>query len=331
MMLVAFHLNGWKIEPLKVNPLAGPTPEVLLALGALNGRLMIETGSYYRLVTPIFLHAGIIHLLINALVLRLIGRTIERSHGFWITSALFFVPAIGANIISALMQPGYILVGASGGIFGLIGVLLAEIVLNWDLMFLVMKAKGARHGCWMRFLCIFWLVLDLFLNSAVGFTPFVDNYAHMGGLLYGYLIALTTIKTLPFSFFEENHCISHKNRLAILQGGGTVIPGFLILLSTVMLSRSDGLKSPCSRCRYISCIPFPFWTDNKLWYCDGCDAVSGQVYKRRGDAFFSDLEIHCPHGEVAKIDIFDENYSDDDIEYLNAVLHEFCREHCKID
>jgi hypothetical protein len=48
--------------------------------------------------------------------------------------------------------------------------------------------------CWMRFCCIFWLCFDLFVNPLIGFSPYVENYAHMGDLIYGLLVALTILE-----------------------------------------------------------------------------------------------------------------------------------------
>jgi membrane associated rhomboid family serine protease len=327
MMIVAFYLNDWKIEQLSVNPLVGPSPEVLVQLGALQTREMIDNGSWYRLVTAIFLHGGLIHLFMNLCVIALIGRAIERNHGFLNTAVLFFVPAIGGNIISGVMQPGYILVGASGGIFGLIGVCVADIALNWKLMFLVFKDRGGASGCWMRFCCFFWLLFDIVINSLIGFTPFVDNFAHLGGLVYGFLVALTILERLPLSFFGTGSGICHQLRIASYRCVGFIIAATLICVTTVVLGESDGLRSPCYQCRYISCAPFPFWTESKWWYCDGCDAAFGDIYRRTGDVFFSDLELFCPtNGEVVDIDIFDKRYTE--IYGIQEALPSFCREYC---
>lgn len=105
MMIIAFYMNGWKIEDMEINPLYGPSPDTLLKIGALEAQVMIETGTWWRLVTPICLHGGIIHLTINIVTIGILGRAVERNHGFVNTAILFFVPAIGGNIISGVMQP----------------------------------------------------------------------------------------------------------------------------------------------------------------------------------------------------------------------------------
>lgn len=329
MMLVAFHWNHWKIETLSVNPLLGPKPEVLMLLGALQMREMVESDSWYRLVSAIFLHGGILHLLVNLVVLGLLGRAVERNHGPVDTAILFFTSAIGGNIISCLMQPGYILVGSSGGIFGLIGICVADIVLNWKLLFLVFKSRdGKPAGCMVRFCSMFWLLSDLAMNSIIGFTPFVDNYAHLGGLTYGFLISLTVLQRLPLSFFGRGNGVFFKIRIGMLRTMGAVLAVALLVLTSILLSESDGLKSPCYECRYISCAPFPFWLEEKWWYCDGCDAVSAEVFRRGDDdAVFTDLDLYCPgNGELVEVDIAESKHTDaSDVE---DSLGDYCRALC---
>jgi membrane associated rhomboid family serine protease len=329
MMLIAFHWNHWKIEPLSVNPLVGPKPEILLLLGALQMREMVKTGSWYRLVTAVFLHGGILHLVVNLVVLGLLGRAVERNHGLVDTAILFFISAIGGNIISCLMQPEYILVGSSGGIFGLIGICVADIVLNWKLLFLVFKNRDGRPaGYLVRFCSMFWLFSDLVMNSIIGFTPFVDNFAHLGGLAYGFLISLTVLQRLPLSFFGRGNGVFFKIRIGTLRVMGVVLAVALLVVTSILLSKSDGLKSPCYKCRYISCAPFPFWLEEKWWYCDGCDAVSGEVFRRGDDdAVYTDLHLFCPgSGELVEVDIAASGHTD--ASDVQDSLGEYCRELC---
>jgi hypothetical protein len=60
MLIVEFGLNDWKVEPLNVNPLIGPSAEAMVKSGARETNLIIE-GQWFRLFTPLFLHGGIVH------------------------------------------------------------------------------------------------------------------------------------------------------------------------------------------------------------------------------------------------------------------------------
>ena len=327
MFVFSLYWSGWQLVPFNVNPLLGPDPEVFVQLGALHTRKMIETGTYYRIFTAIFLHGGFFHLVINIGALFLLSRIVERNHGYFQASFLFLIPAIGGNVVSGVMQPNYILLGASGGLFGLIGVLVADIVLNWKLMFLIFKQYRGRSGCWIRFQCLFWLIFDLFINSVVGFTPFVDNFAHMGGLTYGFLMALTILSKIPFSFFGAPSSDSHQTKILALRLLGVILSFFLLLLTTGLLIRSDGTKAPCTTCLYVSCIPFPFWGgEDKWWRCDGCDSTEGEIFRNRGDLNFSDLSLQCPDGEIEYIDIYADQFSNP-VE-VEAALPEYCRQYC---
>lgn len=328
MMIWAFHVNDWKMEPMNVNPFAGPSSDTLLKLGGLNAQKMVETSTWYRLITATFLHAGLIHLVMNAAVLAVLGRAIELNHGIIATLFLFFVPAVGGNVISALMQPGYTLVGASGGIFGLIGACIADAILNWKLMFLVFKDRPGMSGCWMKFWCIFWLVLELIIHALIGFTPYVDNFAHLGGMLYGVLAACIIMERLPLSFFGKGNGCCHRFRIAINQLFAAALVTALLLLSSVWLSRSDGVSVPCPSCRYISCAPFPFWTDDKWWSCDGCDSVSGELYKNEDGSFYREIELFCPDGTPVTGDISENEYTDEDTGHLRTLLPDLCRTLC---
>lgn len=108
MLIVTFSLNDWKVEPLSVNPLIGPSAEVLIQAGARDTSLIVNEGQWFRLISPLVLHAGIIHYVINMLALWFIGAAVEQSHGFASAAILFFIPAVGGNILSAIFLPQYI-------------------------------------------------------------------------------------------------------------------------------------------------------------------------------------------------------------------------------
>jgi len=95
------------LEPLNVNPMFGLSVH-LIAVGAKQMSLIVDKNEWFRLFTPILLHAGIIHYFINILALWLIGYAVEQSHGFIASVVLFMIPAVGGMIISALFLPEYI-------------------------------------------------------------------------------------------------------------------------------------------------------------------------------------------------------------------------------
>jgi len=73
-LIASIGLNGWKVEPLSVNPMIGPSAETLILMGAKDTTLIVNEQQWYRLFTPMFLHAGVIHYLLNMLALWFIGK-----------------------------------------------------------------------------------------------------------------------------------------------------------------------------------------------------------------------------------------------------------------
>ena len=216
--------------------------------------------------TPLVLHAGIVHYVVNMVAIWFIGRPLEKLHGFANISFLFIISAVGGNTLSAVFQPFAFSVGASGGIFGLLGVCLAEISVNWDLLFLDVDNELKKRSTCHNVLVLLGLFFDMTLHILIGLTPYIDNFAHAGGMLYGILYALPFTHKLDLHFFGRK---SVCNRMATctMRLVGFFAGISLLIASSVLLSRSDGSTSPCEECRFISCVPFPFWKENKWWEC----------------------------------------------------------------
>lgn len=169
MMFVEFGLNDWKIEPLSVNPLIGPSAEALVRAGARETSKIVVEGQWFRLFTPLVLHAGFIHYAVNMGALWFIGGAFEESHGVLHTVLLFLIPGVGGNILSAIFLPQYVSVGASGGIFGLIGGCVADITMNWPLLFITTE-QNDENTKRKHVRALLWLVVDIFVNTLIGFT-----------------------------------------------------------------------------------------------------------------------------------------------------------------
>ena len=326
MMLVTFAENDWKIEPMNVNPLVGPSPEALIDVGARNSSLIVNEGQWYRLLSPMFLHAGLIHYVVNMLALWYVGAAIETSHGLGVAAMLFFIPAVGGNILSAIFLPQYISVGASGGIFGLIGGCAADIAINWNLLFL--KTTTDEETRWRHARVVFWLVMDVLVNCFIGLTPFVDNFTHLGGFVYGLCCGVSTIERLAVGFFGLGNDKWGRVRTALLRSTGLIISLIMIMVTTVLLSESDGSTNSCHGCRFLSCVPFPFGAEEKWWYCDDCDFVVADLYQTTdGSGRYELIELTCPNGVVEEIDVADDGFYEKD--KIQFALPTYCRSHCE--
>ena len=324
MMIVVFALNDWKMEPLNVNPLFGPSAEALVHAGARDTNLIVEDKEWFRIFTPLALHAGLVHFFVNMAALWFIGRAVEESHGVVNTVLLFLIPGVGGNILSAIFLPQYISVGASGGIFGLIGGCVADITLNWKLLF-IKASQDDRETKRRNLRAILWLVLDIVVNSLIGLTPYVDNFCHLGGLVYGICCGWSTLEPLSVGFFGVTTNLLGKAKVLFVRFFGLIVSMVAIMVTTAWLGGFEAGDSPCSSCRYLSCVPFPFFAEDKWWHCDDCDMVSANLFKT-GD-IYSRIDLTCPSQEVEQIQIAQFEITDRD--ELRHRLPGYCREFCE--
>ena len=327
-LVIGFWLNHWKFAPVHVNPMFGPSPEVLIEMGALDTTLIVVNREFWRLLSPAAIHAGIIHYVINMLAIWFIGGAVEREHGTLPTVLIFVLCVVGGNLLSALFMPHSISVGASGGIFGMFGVCLADIIVNWHL--LRIKEENGKRG--FSLFVLFWLGLDMVLNSVIGLTPYIDNFAHLGGLFYGSCLGLSVLPYVKSRGFFENYSESPRRRnlrrysWAACRASTVVIALALFGSTLYFLVTTENPTTICVRCRYISCVPFPFWKKNKWWYCDGCDFVEATLYTSQDAKAPAEVELTCPlSGDVVTIKLKDVVPNVDEV---RSNLTTYCRDYC---
>lgn len=151
----------------------------LVGHGALYWPYVIERGQYYRLITYMFLHSGLDHILNNMIVLMFIGDNLERAAGKMKYLAIYFGSGILAGVTSILwnMYKGYkvVCVGASGAIFGVVGAVAYIVAVN----------KGRLEDISSRQIILF-VAFSLYGGLT---SQGVDNAAHIGGLVSGALLA----------------------------------------------------------------------------------------------------------------------------------------------
>mmetsp|Transcript_35213 Transcript_35213/g.49280 ORF Transcript_35213/g.49280 Transcript_35213/m.49280 type:complete len:319 (-) Transcript_35213:108-1064(-) len=171
----------------KGNEMGGPSSQTFLYLGA-KYLPNIQAGQVYRFVTPVFLHGGILHLASNLFFQCRVGYIFELRWGLANYIATYFLTGIGATYFSCLMSPKTISVGASGALFGLIGADISYLIMNWS--FLPNQEKY-QELCIV--ICI--LLINFLLGVSGGSDGNIDNSAHFGGLVFGFLIgfALTNL------------------------------------------------------------------------------------------------------------------------------------------
>lgn len=139
----------------------------------------VHDGEWWRLVTCLFLHANTYHLMNNMIMLFAVGAFVEEALKPPKFLILYFGSGIGASVASYLyagLDTGMVSIGASGAIFGVLGALIAIVLLH--------KGHYARLS-WKGMLLL--LALSVYYGFASGG---IDNAAHLGGLLIGFLLGI---------------------------------------------------------------------------------------------------------------------------------------------
>eukprot|EP00979_Chaetoceros_neogracilis_P001438 scaffold249_cov262-Chaetoceros_neogracile.AAC.5 len=114
------------VAPMRINPMVGPYPDALSYWGGKNSYNILYDGEYWRLFSPVMLHAGIFHLLCNVAVQLDTGAFFEREWGMFIWLFIYAGSAGSGSILSVIISPNSIGVGSSGAVCGLFGAKIAE-------------------------------------------------------------------------------------------------------------------------------------------------------------------------------------------------------------
>lgn len=152
-----------------------PSDALLCRLGALNATAVAEHGQWWRLLTVMFLHGGVVHFALNSWALWLFGPTLEYVLGRGRFLALYLVSGFAGAAASFALGRTEIGVGASGAIFGLLGALVAFF---W-------RRRNAGGGTQLRSLLI---VLAINLVWGISQRGSIDLIAHLGGFVAGLLV-----------------------------------------------------------------------------------------------------------------------------------------------
>ena len=147
---------------------------VLAHIGALYAPAIVEGGEWWRLLSAMFLHGGLTHLLTNMVSLFIVGRLLERFVSVSAYMMLYLISGVIGGLLSLYAHPLSIGVGASGAIFGIFGALIGIIVVN-----------KARMGGYFRE-AMREIAAVLGINLVIGIVvPEIDMTAHIGGLVTG--------------------------------------------------------------------------------------------------------------------------------------------------
>ena len=148
--------------------------QILVEMGALFGPFTVLKGEWWRLLSAMFLHGGMTHLLMNMFSLYIVGRGAETYFDTRSYLSIYFFSGIIGGLTSLYMHPVSVGVGASGAIFGVFGALAG--------FFLAHRDKIASHSkAFMKDFSVI-ILINLVIGLAI---PAIDVSAHIGGLVVG--------------------------------------------------------------------------------------------------------------------------------------------------
>ncbi len=174
--LIAFNIVGYLFTAFFSQSIIDMDIEVLAHAGAIYGPATVLYEEWWRLITAMFLHGGMTHLLMNMFSLYLIGRGVEAYFDTKSYLGIYFVSGILGGLVSIVMHPVSVGVGASGAIFGIFGAMAG--------FFMAHREKIEAHT--KAFMKDFGMIIGL--NLVIGFfIPAVDVSAHIGGLIVGFV------------------------------------------------------------------------------------------------------------------------------------------------
>jgi membrane associated rhomboid family serine protease len=210
--IVELSIGG--ITNTEENPSIGPPNRTLILLGAKYVPKIKLQHQYWRLVVPIIMHSGFIHIIFNIYVQIMICLGFERGWGAWRTALLYIVSGIAGNLLSCCALPYTVSVGASGALMGIIGARIGDIVCRWSKMPRQLRiSNGVNAG-----ILLFFVVLMTFMAKNV------DWAGHLGGLVVGFF--------LSFAVFSSEIEDKRIRYVAVILGTSLT---FLFYLTTILV------------------------------------------------------------------------------------------------
>lgn len=229
---------------------------------------------WFRFILPIFLHAGIIHIGFNMLLQLTLGKDMERTIGSLRFFFVYSASGIFGFVMGGVYAPsGIASTGASGCIFGILALVLLDLLYTWD------ERRNPKKD-------LMFIAIDVLISFALGLLPGLDNFAHIGGFLMGLALGLCILHSPnklrervgldkqpydpllgerqpcevdgqgfrsfiknPFGFFKGRKPLWWAWWLIRAGSLVAVLIGFIVLLNNFYMHQNN-----CSWCKYLSCI-----------------------------------------------------------------------------
>ncbi|XP_050058625.1 inactive rhomboid protein 1 isoform X1 [Aphis gossypii] len=188
---------------------------------------------FYRLWISLFIHAGILHLATTIVIQYFLMRDLEKLTGSLRIALIYLGSGVAGNLGSAIFVPYRADVGPAGSQFGLLACLIVEVLNCWPMLKRPEQALSK-------------LLAITFLLFLLGLLPWVDNFAHLFGFIFGFLLSYALLPFVSFGPYDRQK----KIFLIWVCLLSALFLFFLLLLLFYLIPMYD-----CEMCSYFNCIP----------------------------------------------------------------------------
>ncbi|CAG7904872.1 unnamed protein product [Brassica rapa] len=264
-------LGRFSFQPLSENPMLGPSASTFEHMGGLYWNALVEKHEIWRVLTSPWLHSGLFHLLINLGSLIFVGIFMEQRYGPLRIAVIYFLSGLVGSLFAVLFVRNIPSICSGAAFFGLIGAMLSALARNWNLYTSKVSA----------------LVIILTIstvNFLIGFLPYIDNFANIGGFISGFLLGLVLLFTPQLrqdppphkgKLFEDD--MRSSTRLKEMFDRPVLRIVCLVLFcgifAGVLVAACWGvnLNRYCNWCRYVDCVPTRKWSCSDM--TTSCEAM----------------------------------------------------------
>ncbi|KAF3939297.1 hypothetical protein ABW19_dt0200359 [Dactylella cylindrospora] len=236
-----------------------------------------EPNQWYRFITPMFMHAGLIHIAFNLLIQLRLGVDMEREIGIVRFAIVYIASGIFGFILGGNFAPqGLSSTGASGALFGVLALVLLDLLYTWK-----QRQSPVKD--------LIFLIIDFAIAFVLGLLPGIDNFAHIGGFLMGICLGLAVMRSPPalqskIGNHDDNYnsmtsaAIQNqglrrlvKDPVGFFKGrnplwwgwwlirAGMITAGIVVFI--ILLRNFYIYNVKCDWCRYFTCLPVSNWCD----------------------------------------------------------------------
>ncbi|RID56333.1 hypothetical protein BRARA_G03538 [Brassica rapa] len=264
-------LGRFSFQPLSENPMLGPSASTFEHMGGLYWNALVKNHEIWRVLTSPWLHSGLFHLLINLGSLIFVGIFMEQRYGPLRIAVIYFLSGLVGSLFAVLFVRNIPSICSGAAFFGLIGAMLSALARNWNLYTSKVSA----------------LVIILTIstvNFLIGFLPYIDNFANIGGFISGFLLGLVLLFTPQLrqdppphkgKLFEDD--MRSSTRLKEMFDRPVLRIVCLVLFcgifAGVLVAACWGvnLNRYCNWCRYVDCVPTRKWSCSDM--TTSCEAM----------------------------------------------------------